>query len=52
MIEAHPASDPESPWYYGTLVKDRKAGWFPSSYVADVADGAFLCAPRSFRLQH
>jgi hypothetical protein len=47
MIEAHPASDPESPWYYGTTIKDRKAGWFPSSYVADVADGACLSCPSS-----
>lgn len=40
MIEAHPSSDPASPWYYGTLIKERKSGWFPSSYVAEVQDGA------------
>lgn len=42
MIEAHPSKDPDSPWYYGTLIKDRKSGWFPSSYVAEVIESALL----------
>ncbi|CDZ97229.1 RhoGEF GTPase [Phaffia rhodozyma] len=38
MIDAHPATDPESPWMYGTTLKERKSGWFPASYVSEVLE--------------
>ena len=37
VIEAHPAKDPESPWWYGTLVKEGKKGWFPHTYVEEMS---------------
>jgi hypothetical protein len=36
VLEAHKAKDPSSAWWYGTVVKDKKSGWFPSSYVAEI----------------
>lgn len=36
VIEAHPAKDPQSPWWYGTLVKEGKKGWFPHTYVDEL----------------
>ena len=36
VVEAHPAKDPESPWWYGTLVKEGKTGWFPHAYVEEM----------------
>lgn len=41
MIDAHPATDTASPWYYGTLIRDRKTGWFPKDYVVEVTDSGF-----------
>jgi uncharacterized protein YaiE (UPF0345 family) len=36
VVEAHPAKDAESPWWYGTLVKEGKSGWFPHTYVEEM----------------
>jgi hypothetical protein len=36
VIEAHPAKDSESPWWYGTLVKEGRKGWFPHTYVEEM----------------
>ena len=36
VIEAHPAKDAQSPWWYGTLVKEGKKGWFPHTYVDEL----------------
>ncbi|WVF66967.1 hypothetical protein IAT40_001710 [Kwoniella sp. CBS 6097] len=33
VIEAHPAKDQDSAWWYGTLVKEGSKGWFPKDYV-------------------
>lgn len=40
---AHPAKDPESPWWYGMLLQGGKSGWFPSSYVQEIK-GEFRCS--------
>lgn len=37
MIEAHPAKDPMGAWWYGTLVKEGKKGWFPSAYIEEMS---------------
>lgn len=34
VLEAHPAKDPNGPWWFGTLA-NGEAGWFPSSYVQE-----------------
>ncbi|KAK4688172.1 actin cytoskeleton-regulatory complex protein PAN1, partial [Tremellales sp. Uapishka_1] len=36
VILAHPAKDESSPWWYGTLAKEGKKGWFPHSYVEEM----------------
>ncbi|OXH48550.1 hypothetical protein J004_04452, partial [Cryptococcus neoformans] len=36
VIEAHPAKDESSPWWYGTVVKDGSKGWFPKNYVEHI----------------
>jgi hypothetical protein len=33
---AHPAKDPQSPWWYGMLLQGGRSGWFPSSYVQEI----------------
>ena len=35
ILMAHPAKDPESPWWYGMLLQGGKSGWFPKSYVQE-----------------
>jgi uncharacterized protein YaiE (UPF0345 family) len=37
VIEAHPAKDPMGAWWYGTLVKEGKKGWFPSAYIEEMS---------------
>jgi hypothetical protein len=39
VIIAHPAKDPSSPWWYGTVVDGGKSGWFPHSYVEEMKGG-------------
>lgn len=39
LIDAHPSKDDASPWYYGISLRDRKSGWFPSSYVVEIPEG-------------
>lgn len=36
ILMAHPAKDPESPWWYGMLLQGGKSGWFPNSYVQEI----------------
>ncbi|WVN89977.1 uncharacterized protein L203_105207 [Cryptococcus depauperatus CBS 7841] len=36
VIEAHPAKDQNSPWWYGTVIKDGSKGWFPKNYVEEI----------------
>ncbi|RXK39792.1 hypothetical protein M231_02985 [Tremella mesenterica] len=36
VIEAHPAKDASSDWWYGTLINEAKTGWFPHSYVEEI----------------
>lgn len=38
MIKAHP-SKTGGDWWYGTLVKEGKSGFFPSTYVQQLEDG-------------
>lgn len=49
MIDAHPAKDPSSPWIYGTLLKDRRSGWFPSSYVVEISTSQSISRLIHFR---
>lgn len=37
VIDAHPARDASSPWWYGTLVKEGRKGWFPKDYVQELS---------------
>lgn len=48
MVDAHPAKDPASPWIYGTLLKDRRAGWFPASYVVEISESQLSSPFSSF----
>lgn len=43
VIEAHPAKDSQSPWWYGTLVKEGKKGWFPHTYVEELKRESRSC---------
>ncbi|WWC87443.1 uncharacterized protein L201_002332 [Kwoniella dendrophila CBS 6074] len=36
VLEAHPAKDASSAWWYGTLVKEGSKGWFPKDYVEEL----------------
>ncbi|WVW79834.1 hypothetical protein I302_101804 [Kwoniella bestiolae CBS 10118] len=36
VLEAHPAKDADSAWWYGTLVKEGSKGWFPKDYVEEM----------------
>lgn len=38
IIEAHPAKDESSPWWYGKLSVTDKSGWFPKDYVKPLED--------------
>ena len=46
VIEAHPAKDPMGAWWYGTLVKEGKKGWFPSAYIEEMSRKSDECAPQ------
>ena len=46
VIEAHPAKDPMGAWWYGTLVKEGKKGWFPSAYIEEMSRKSNECAPQ------
>ena len=40
MIKAHP-SKTGSEWWYGTLVREGKSGFFPSTYVQELENSEF-----------
>jgi hypothetical protein len=46
VIEALPAKDPMGAWWYGTLVKEGKKGWFPSAYIEEMSRKSHECAPK------
>jgi hypothetical protein len=33
-------------WWYGTLVKEGKKGWFPSAYIEEMSRESDECAPK------
>lgn len=39
VLVAHPNKDSSSEWWYGTTVKDGRAGWFPKTYVERIDMG-------------
>ncbi|WRT65306.1 uncharacterized protein IL334_002249 [Kwoniella shivajii] len=36
VLEAHPAKDASSAWWFGTSVKEGSKGWFPKDYVEEL----------------
>lgn len=46
ILTAYPSKS-GGDWWYGTLVKDGKSGFFPNTYVQELEHGAYLYLSRS-----